>query len=1416
MKAERKSGKSLSKKLPRKQQGSKLKKELEQELKELKNQNDYLQRLLQEFQQKTEELEDFFNNSTDLLVVRDTNGYFKRVNPAVEKFLGYSAEEITALPYREIVHPEDGETNIAQGKEQMSDGRQVLQSVNRYRCKDGSYKWISWNATPVLDNGLVYASGRDVTQIKEVEAAWRESKEQYQTLTKFSPVGIFRTDAKGNCLYVNERWCLSAGINRESALGKGWANSLHPEDRERILNIWQQALTQKIIFEAEFRMIHSDGRVFWVLSQALPEIATDGSIIGYVGSVTNITERKQTEETLLRITKVVESASDAIGITDANNVSIYHNPAFVDLFGYTPEQLNEIGGYLKLFKSKEKREEVVTALKLGNSWMGEIEFLTRDRRLVEVFLRTGAVKDKNGQSVGLYAIMTDITERRSLEKELLQNQALLNGLIQTAPLGIAILDRELRYLQINQSLAEMNEQTVNEHLGKKLWEILPDLEPLVKPVIEQVMATKQPVINIEINGKSQNNSNLERTVLASYLPLCSEENVPVGIGIVVIDITERKNAEIALQKSEARFQRLAENIPGVIYQYQQRPEGKHEFNYISPACRNLLEIEPQGVVQDADLMWNIIHPDDVTVFNESIDNAIKNGEAWNWAFRIITASGKLKWIQGIARPELQPDGSLIWDGLLLDITERKILEQELAQKQAQFNAFFSSAPVGLVIYDTDLRIRQINAKLAQMGGVPVEQQLGKTVSEVQPHLGPILEPMFREVIATGIPILNQEFSGSIANEPEIERHWLSSYFPLPGIEGTAIGLGAVFIEITERKQAEAAFKQSEERLLLILENMPVMLDAIDSNCNVIVWNKECERVTGYSAAEIEGNSQAFKMMYPDEKYRNAMLAEWDKRGHYYRNWELELVAKDGTIKTISWSNISKDFPVPGWETWAIGVDITERKNAEIALQQSEAQYRELAQRQALINCLATQIRNSLELDTILSTAVQEIYTLLHLDRCVFIWFLPQAQPPAWDVVHEAKKADLFSVLGYFPADITGSLAQNISKQEIYRYDDISTIADPVEREFFTSIGYKSLIDLPIKTRSQKLGVIGCVSCTHLRSWKNEEVNLLEALCEQLGIAINQAELYEQMRQTAAEATTKSVELQQAMQQLTRTQTQLIQAEKMSSLGQMVAGVAHEINNPVSFIYGNVTPAKEYTEDLLNLIEMYRQAYPQATPEIEAEIEAIDLEFITEDLPKLLDSMKVGAQRISEIVKSLRTFSRLDEAIVKQVDLHEGIDSTLTILQNRIKAKPNHPEIQVIKNYGKLPEVECYAGQLNQVFMNILSNAIDALEERLSRLTAEEISTNPSTITIVTSVTDNNNVKISISDNAMGIPDTVKPRLFDPFFTTKPVGKGTGLGLAISYQIVVEKHGGSLRCNSVLGKGTEFVICLPVCPPNVQL
>jgi signal transduction histidine kinase len=290
---------------------------------------------------------------------------------------------------------------------------------------------------------------------------------------------------------------------------------------------------------------------------------------------------------------------------------------------------------------------------------------------------------------------------------------------------------------------------------------------------------------------------------------------------------------------------------------------------------------------------------------------------------------------------------------------------------------------------------------------------------------------------------------------------------------------------------------------------------------------------------------------------------------------------------------------------------------------------------------------------------------------------------------------------------------------------------------------------------------------------------------------------------------RTTELKNALGELQRTQFQVIQSEKMSSLGQLVAGVAHEINNPVNFIHGNLDHLQKYTQDLLAFVQLYQQYNPNPAAEILTAAEDMDLEFLQSDLPKMLSSMKVGTDRIRQIVLSLRNFSRIDEAELKSVDIHEGIDSTLMILQHRLKAKPEQPEIETIKDYGTVPLVECYAGQLNQVFMNILVNAIDALEENNTKRTYQEIEENPSRIIIRTSVVNSTWLEVAIADNGIGIYEEFQPRIFDPFFTTKPVGKGTGMGMSISYQIITEKHGGKLECFSTFGKGTEFVIQIPL-------
>lgn len=487
----------------------------------------------------------------------------------------------------------------------------------------------------------------------------------------------------------------------------------------------------------------------------------------------------------------------------------------------------------------------------------------------------------------------------------------------------------------------------------------------------------------------------------------------------------------------------------------------------------------------------------------------------------------------------------------------------------------------------------------------------------------------------------------------------------------------------------------------------------------------------------------------------------------------------------------------------------------VAIDRAWARSELLSRRESLLFRLASQIRNSLDLDTILDTAVHEIRSLLQIDRCHFVWCWPDPEHPSLTVTHEACHPDLPSLLADYPSEKVTSLVKKIQILETIRINDIDTISDleAGEKALLNSLGVTSQLLIPLKTHSGQLGAVVCSHCSGARPWSDSEVELLKAVVDQLAIAIDQAELFAQTRAAAFAAQTQAQQLEGALQNLKQTEAQLVQTEKMSSLGQMVAGIAHEINNPINFIYGNVAHASNYIEDLLALLHLYEEFYPDPMPEIQELAEQIDLPFLSDDLPKLVSSMQAGTERIRQIVLSLRNFSRLDEAEKKPVNIHEGIDSTLLILQNRLKGNANHPEIQVIKEYGDLPLVECYAGQLNQVFMNVLSNAIDALENQPAPRTIEirtEILAPPVGKDAELALPHFPEwIAIKIRDNGLGMTENVIKRLFDPFFTTKPVGKGTGLGLSISYQIVAEKHGGRLRCISAPGEGAEFIIEIPL-------
>ncbi|BAY24569.1 GAF sensor signal transduction histidine kinase [Calothrix sp. NIES-2100] len=452
-----------------------------------------------------------------------------------------------------------------------------------------------------------------------------------------------------------------------------------------------------------------------------------------------------------------------------------------------------------------------------------------------------------------------------------------------------------------------------------------------------------------------------------------------------------------------------------------------------------------------------------------------------------------------------------------------------------------------------------------------------------------------------------------------------------------------------------------------------------------------------------------------------------------------------------------------------------------AVQLAEATERDKAmERQKLLAATIDKIRQSLDIQTIFKTTTQAVLELLEVERIAIYrfnsdWsgkFVADSFKDGWKPLVKAQPMLIETFAG---TDDDNDLPRN---------------------ETF----------VPIRQGEQLWGLLVAYQNSQPRYWKDEEINLLAQVGVQLGIAIQQGELLEQTKR-------QTLELTQALQELKQTQSRLIQGEKMAGLGQLIAGVAHEINNPVSFIKGNIIHLHEYTQELLNVIKIY-QKNDSLSPDIQNKINQKELKFIIEDLPKTIESMNIGAERIHQIVLSLRNFSRTDESGLKLVDIHEGLNSTLLILGHRFKNNRERQSIKIIKEYGNLPLVECYPAQLNQVLMNILSNSIDALDDKYQTIQHKYLQLSkpcpeiPLTIWINTQ-TLNNQILIRIADNGLGMPEEVRSHIFDPFFTTKDVGKGTGLGLSISYQIIVEKHHGQIRCSSKPGEGTEFMIEIPI-------
>ena len=557
---------------------------------------------------------------------------------------------------------------------------------------------------------------------------------------------------------------------------------------------------------------------------------------------------------------------------------------------------------------------------------------------------------------------------------------------------------------------------------------------------------------------------------------------------------------------------------------------------------------------------------------------------------------------------------------------------------------------------------------------------------------------------------------------------------------------------------------------------------------------------GISALEVKQNfTSLIERIHPED--RQGYLASVLKAMEELIPWHYEgrIIKPNGEVRWIR----SESSPTQNHDQEVIfcGVltDITEQKQLELNLHQAKIQ---------LVSKIELQKQQLLQQQQLLQSIIE------NTNVSIFVKEYKKTNGTYILMNHEFAKR--FNVnpdcdrgktdFDFFTADIAQS----------FRHNDLQVLAqrNPIQLEEIEPDGdgyrYSIVVKFPLFDPAGDAYAIGGIA-TDITPLKKAE-QLLQQANSELEHRVTERTLELQatiaaLQSSETELKQKNQDLNTALKTLRQTQAQLVQSEKMSSLGQLVAGIAHEINNPVNFIHGNIKHASQYVEDLLKLITLYQAHESNSTEEIQTAIAEIDLEFLVQDLPKVFESMYTGTDRIRTIVQSLRTFSRMDEAEFKTVNLHDGIDSTLTILQHRLKAKRGQdccrPEIQIVRDYGDLPAIACYAGELNQVFLHLLTNAIDTLEH------------SPNPIIQVQTQLDVDRLLIHIRDNGQGMPESIRQRIFDPFFTTKPVGQGTGMGLSICYQIIVDRHNGTLDCHSVANEGTEFTIALPLKPTSLE-
>ncbi|MBE9184405.1 PAS domain S-box protein [Microcoleus sp. LEGE 07076] len=971
------------------------------------------------------------------------------------------------------------------------------------------------------------------------------------------------------------------------------------------------------------------------------------------------------------------------------------------------------------------------------------------------------------------------------------------------------------------------------------------------------------------------------------------------------DITDRKQAEEALQQAEEKYRSIFENATEGIF--QTAPDGR--YLSANPALARMYGYDSPSELIAKCSAKNLYA--DRARRAEFIAEISKNGSLKEFESYIYRKDGSTTWISENVREVRSPEGELFYyEGTVAEIADRKTAEAALRDREYWLKTAIDAVPDAIHLTDSEGRWLIANDCALKLLGWETADYQGKTNAELAAAAtGRVREILlsWQETDETTWEAGTLTSSSQIVPLPTGSNNLFEvRKVPLFNPDGSRKGMAVAGRDITQEVAAEAALRDSEQRFRAIFERGAIGMAVATLEGMAIATNPAFQAMLGLSEAELRG-AGLDDCAHPEDAAASHQLRQQLAAGSREAyQIEKRYLRPDGSIRwgRLSASVIDSSQGRPQFILEMVE-DITDRKQAQSALLQNEAKWRSLILNSSDIITILDEggriVYQSPSVETVLGYEPEEL-----IGRMVLDFIHPDDIPSVMSYGEKllANPGDPIALEGRFrradgswcfleavgmslladPA-VSGiainSRDMTARRQAEYRLSKINECflgfttdaadniqcltalagellggtcavyshvgdgllraiatwqtppdypeVDRAEGHICTDVCHKGsdqAVAIPDLQNTIYAQIDPAVIRYQIQSYLGQAVRLgdnyvgsvcvlytepiapSQADCKLIGIIAGAIGVEEERAAAAARDRQKSQELQTALHDLQQTQMQLVQTEKMSSLGQVLAGIAHEINNPVGFVAGNLCHVRDYVLDLLEIVQVYRQEYPNPPAKIQQQAEDIDIEFLAKDLPKLLNSMHTGCERIVEIIQTLRNFSRADEAKIKSADIHEGLESTLLMLNSRLKAKAKWQGIEVIKEYGELPQIECHPGLLNQVFMNILANAMDALEESSSQAKNTATSIFPKII-IKTETIDNKSICIRIKDNGPGIPEDNIVRLFDPFYTTKPVGKGTGLGLSISHQIVVEKHKGKLQCLSQLGQGTEFIIDIPI-------